>query len=87
MLGLDANSQYLWCFRQPMPTGHLVRRLAETGFARMFGAVGVAPMAGHGIIQRADGKQVAVDMFIATPGVVAGQKQPTVQVMHRAMPH
>ena len=54
----------------------------------MLGAVVVAPQASHGTIRRTDGKQVAIDMCVATPGIVAGQKQATVQVEeHRAMPH
>ena len=53
----------------------------------MLGAVVVAPPAGHGTIRRNDGKQVAIDMVAAIASNVAGTRQATVQVQHRARPH
>ena len=63
------------------------RQLEDTGFADKLGCVVAAPPPGHGTIRRGDGKQVAIDMFLATAAVIKGTRQAKVQVQHRAVPH
>ena len=36
VLGYDANTLYLWCIMQEIPTGHYDRRRAETGFGKEY---------------------------------------------------
>ena len=63
------------------------RQLEDTGFAQKLGCAVAAPPPGHGTIRRSDGKQVAIDMFVATAGALIGTMQAKVQAQHRAVPH